>query len=354
MNKLARVIAFYLPQFHPIPENDEWWGKGFTEWTNVAQSTPLFPGHYQPFIPSDLGFYDLRLAESRAAQAELAMKNGIEGFCYYHYWYDSRELLEKPFHEVLTSREPDFPFCLCWANHSWSGTWKGQSNLLLVEQTYPGNQDHEKHFYSLLDAFTDDRYITVDGKPIFVIYDPTAIPDTKKTLDFWQELAVKNGLPGIHFTGINHFSTWNPENDGFDSSITEKLPPKNGFITNRLPWVKLQNILLRKETPSIYHYKDMVDFFLRKELPDFQDYPCIIPNWDNSPRFGKNALVIHGSTPELFRIHLKKALQLIEPIKPERKIIFLKAWNEWAEGNYVEPDLKFGHGYLDVIKEEIT
>src|SRR5437016_268415 len=193
----ARTIAFYLPQYHPIPENDEWWGKGFTEWTNAAKAKPMFRGHYQPHIPADLGFYDLRVPETRAAQAELAREYGLEAFCYYHYWFAGKRIIERPFNEVLASGQPDFPFCVCWANQTWTGIWHGAPNRILIEQTYPGFDDHRAHFETLLPAFRDRRYLTVDGKPLFIVYSPGGLPDSLRILEFWRELALKAGLPGL-------------------------------------------------------------------------------------------------------------------------------------------------------------
>jgi len=222
----ARVIAFHLPQFYPTPENDKWWGKGFTEWTNTAKATPLFPGHYQPHIPADLGFYDLRLPEARHAQAELAKEYGIAGFCYYHYWFGGRRILERPVNEILQSKEPDFPFCLCWANHSWNTAWQGTDSML-IEQVYPGWDDHAAHFDWLLQAFTDPRYLKVDGKPIFVIYRPDDIPDVEKVVDFWRERAIKAGLPGLYLIGVSHRAeTWDPRLRGLDASTMQALPLK--------------------------------------------------------------------------------------------------------------------------------
>ena len=201
-----RIIALYLPQYHPIPENDQWWGKGFTEWTNVAQARPLFKGHYQPRIPADLGFYDLRLPEVREQQAQLAREAGVEGFCYYHYWFgNGKQLLERPFNEVLASGKPDLPFCLCWANHDWTNkTWiKGKSHRRdsMIMQMHYSMDDHVRHFHHLLPAFRDARYMTVDGKPIFGVWAPRDIPEVKAFIDTWQRLARENGLPGIHFVG---------------------------------------------------------------------------------------------------------------------------------------------------------
>ena len=220
---LARVIAFYLPQFHPIPENDKWWGVGFTEWTNVSKAKPLFKGHYQPKIPSDLGFYDLRVSETQVAQAKMAADNGIEGFCYWHYWFAGKRLLERPFNQVLKSGDPDFPFCLAWANYSWTGIWHGCPDRILIEQSYPGLKDYESHFKALVQAFHDPRYMKIEGKPIFIVYYPPGLPQPNRFTDYWNELALKNGLPGIYFLGITD-KKWDYRAQGFDGSITTGSP----------------------------------------------------------------------------------------------------------------------------------
>ena len=229
----ARLIAFYLPQFHPIPENDKWWGNGFTEWTVVTSAKPLFPGHYQPRIPADLGFYDLRLPEVRIAQAELAKEHGIEGFCYWHYWLETgKQLLERPFEEVLKSGEPDFPFCLGWANHSWKGVYFGAQGRNLIEQKYSGVNGCKTHFYNVLRAFSDEGYITVDGKQLFFVFAPKEIPDVKKFVDLWQEMALEEGLNGIYFVG-GGLSAKDAEEMGFDATssyrhrVVESVWPEN-------------------------------------------------------------------------------------------------------------------------------
>ncbi|MBI4698007.1 MAG: glycoside hydrolase family 99-like domain-containing protein [Nitrospirae bacterium] len=352
MNRRARVIAFYLPQFHPIPENDEWWGKGFTEWTNVAKAKPLFSGHYQPHIPADFGFYDLRIPEVREAQAELAMENGVEAFCYYHYWFAGRRLLERPFNEILSSGKPNFPFCLCWANQTWTGIWHGAPGRILVEQTYPGLKDYEAHFYSLLKAFEDDRYVKINGKPLFIIYRPMELPQPMQFADFWRELAVKAGLKGMYLVGINHHDWFIPHKYGFDAGILQKLPSKRRHIPWRYMKLKM-NAIRNGHNLDIYDYKHIWPYFLRKRNQDFEEYPCVIPNWDNSPRSGLNSMVIHGSTPELFKLMLRKAMGLVADRPVDRGIVFLKSWNEWAEGNHMEPDLRFGKRYLDVLRDEI-
>ncbi len=353
----ARLIAFYLPQFHPIPENDEWWGKGFTEWTNVAKAKPLFRGHYQPHVPADLGFYDLRVAETRAEQADMARAYDIEAFCYYHYWFGGKQLLERPFNEVLRSGEPEFPFCLCWANQTWTGIWHGSPDKVLIEQTYPGEDDHRAHFNELLPAFLDRRYVTVDGKPLFLIYRPNEIPDVRRTMDFWRSMAVKAGLKGLHFIAVlHHKNTWIPEHYGFDACVRSYLSPrKERWISWRHPVRKLLRVFqLKNGRPTVYSYeKTLMEVFPNK-TSNVEDYPCLLPNWDNTPRSGAEGVVLHNSTPELFRLQVKKALELTEGMPIEHRIIFVKSWNEWAEGNHIEPDMRFGKGYLEVLREEMA
>ena len=381
-NKKARVIAFYLPQFHPIPENDKWWGKGFTEWTNVAKAKPLFRGHYQPRIPADLGFYDLRMPEVREQQAQMAREAGIEGFCYWHYWFgNGKMLLEKPFQEVLHSGKPDFPFCLGWANHSWkTGTWTRDGNdQMIAEQQYFGDTDYRMHFEYVLPAFQDKRYITVDGKPIFVIFDPFNLPT-----DFiatWRTLASEYGLPGIHFVGYTFnamgrplFNTkgdqvtagfFNPnevqkyydyliQDRQFDAVVPIGTYRAEVLTKNRL-WFALQRKLstaFKINLRNLYDYKKVMKYYYAPEDTAENVYPSLLPQWDRTARSGINGIYIH-STPERFGETIDDALQLVKDKQPEHQILFLKSWNEWAEGNYVEPDLKFGRGYLDILRKKI-
>ncbi len=365
----ARLIAFYLPQFHAIPENDKWWGKGFTEWTNVAKAKPLFPGHYQPIVPADLVFYDLRVPETRIAQAEIAKQYGIEGFCYWHYWFAGKRLLERPFNEVLKSGEPNFPFCIGWANHTWSGIWHGCPDKILIEQTYPGLDDYKSHFVTLLDAFRDSRYITIDGKPVFLVYKPHELPEPKIFTDYWRELAEKSGLKGLYFIGIiTDNLCWVPEANGFDAASTQNpasktrkrlrtIYPKSIFAKGYKKLVSEVSKKFQKEYgpkfPLVYSYEKAIKYAPLGQDLEFEHYPCIFPNWDNTPRSGVNGVVYHNSTPHLFRIHLKEAIEQVAQREPEKRIVFIKSWNEWAEGNYLEPDLRFGRAYLEVIKEEI-
>ena len=353
---LARLIAFYLPQYHPLPENDEWWGRGFTEWTNTAKAKPLFRGHYQPHVPADLGFYDLRLPETRAAQAQLAREYGIEGFCYYHYWFAGRRILERPFEEVLASGQPDFPFCLNWANQTWSGIWHGVPERILIEQTYPGIDDHRRHFDALLPAFMDRRCLKVDGKPLFIIYNPRELPDSRRVLDLWRDLAVKAGLPGLFLVGEHFEPHWDARPLGYDAALQVRLPERR---KRWVPWTRPVAKLRSKydawrQKPDVYRYEDVIDRMISDRHPEIETFPCVIPNWDNSPRSGANGLVLHGSTPELFRRHLRRALESMADAPNDRRIVFVKSWNEWAEGNHLEPDLKFGRRYLEVLRDELA
>ncbi|HOW59378.1 MAG TPA: glycoside hydrolase family 99-like domain-containing protein [Candidatus Omnitrophota bacterium] len=365
LKKNVRLIAFYLPQFHPIPENDEWWGKGFTEWTNTAKAKPMFRGHYQPHVPADLGFYDLRLPEVRIAQAEMAKEYGIEGFCYWHYWFgNGRRLLERPFNEVLKFGEPDFPFCLGWANESWSGKWHGAPDRILIEQTYPGLSDYEAHFKALEGAFFDQRYITVDGRPLFLVYQVNNLPNPKEFADCWRNLAARSGLKGIYL--VAHTETeWNPLKNGFDATVTNILPAVYHDLAKSTETFsdKLFSFLMGGDfrdfyrrriarKPDNYLYENFVNVGTVDFREGVMEFPMVLPNWDNTPRSGMRGLVLHNSTPELFRRHLRAAINQVSVRKYDERIIIIKSWNEWAEGNHLEPDLKFGKAYLEVIKSE--
>lgn len=378
----ARVIAFYLPQFHPIPENDKWWGKGFTEWTNVAKAKPLFRGHYQPRIPADLGFYDLRLPEVREQQAEMARDAGIEGFCYWHYWFGQRkQLLERPFNEVLASGKPDFPFCLGWANHSWTNkSWevgtRKQKGMTLMEIVY-SKDEYINHFYDVLPAFKDKRYITIDGKPLFLIWRPLDLPDPKEFINLWQKMAQENGLKGIYFIGLTQSLTESQKalqlslfhktfnyaaknyqdvlNAGYDA-VNSRGYNRADILSRNLLDVIIRGISLRFfKRPTISKCDQSVinKYLYTEEDKQENIYPTLIPNWDRSPRSGKMARIYTNSTPEVFGKQIDQVLNIIKDKQDEHKVVFLMSWNEWAEGNYVEPDLKYGHGFLDILKEKL-
>jgi lipopolysaccharide biosynthesis protein len=346
----VRLIAYYLPQYHPIPENDKWWGKGFTEWTNVTKAKPLYPGHRQPNLPSDLGFYDLRLSEAREAQADLAKAYGIEGFCYYHYWFGGKRLLERPFNDVLISGKPDYPFCLCWANETWSGIWHGAPNRILMEQSYPGKKDHEAHFYSLLNAFTDSRYMTVDGKPIFIVYEPNKIPEVKKTTDYWRELASRNNVKDLYLIGVAS-EPWEPSLHGFDAIAPRNLHLADNYENRAILKIKTRIRRVLGYPEQIYSYKKAIKHLLSENSEVLNVHPTVVPNWDNSPRSGLSSLILHDSTPELFKVHLSEAVKKVMHKPHDYRMVFIKSWNEWAEGNHLEPNLQYGRKYLEAIKE---
>ncbi len=341
----ARVIAFYLPQFHPIPENDRWWGKGFTEWTNTGKAKPFFRGHYQPHVPADLGYYDLRVPEVRQAQADLAKQYGIEAFCYWHYWFAGHRVLERPLNEVLQSGQPDFPFCMAWANETWTGIWHGAPDRILIEQTYPGLEDYQAHFEALLPAFRDRRYLKVNGKLLFLIYVPADIPDAWQFTQFWQELAHKAGLPAFHFVSVG---VRNPEYFGCQSCVAD-----SPFVEINAPAIEVEASSGVKQ-PIVHNYADLVSHLSNLCLAP-NEYPLVIPNWDNTPRSGENGLVLHESSPELFRQMMSDAVSAVEKHPDyEQRIIFVKSWNEWAEGNHLEPDLRYGHAYLEALRDAIS
>ncbi|WP_306353549.1 glycoside hydrolase family 99-like domain-containing protein [Flavobacterium sp. '19STA2R22 D10 B1'] len=353
----ARVIAFYLPQFHPIKENDQWWGKGFTEWTNVGKAKSLFKGHDQPRVPADLGYYDLRVSQTRIDQADMAREHGIEGFCYWHYWFgNGKRLIEQPFNEVVSLGEPDFPFCLAWANDSWEAKlWNSEGtseNKILQEQLYLGKEDYTLHFNELLSAFKDKRYIRVNNKPLFMIYKPLEFPDVSDFIKLWQDLAKENGLDGIHFIGqtANVKKIDEILSKGFDAvnvvRLTDYMKSGRSFKTKVLDKLKRKLFSL----PFVFEYKHVMKKFVGDEEKTVNVIPSIIPNWDHTPRSGLGGQVFINSTPDLFGQHVKDVLNKIKDKPEEERITFIKSWNEWGEGNYMEPDLKYGLGYLKELK----
>ena len=350
----ARAIAFYLPQFHPIPENDLWWGKGFTEWTNTAKARPMFRGHYQPHVPADLGFYDLRVPETRVQQAEMAASYGIEGFCYYHYWFAGRRILERPFNEVVASSSPDFPFCLCWANQTWSGIWHGVPNRTLIEQTYPGEADHRSHFAALRPAFCDPRYIRVDGKPFFVIYQPLKLPDIDETLRLWRSLAAEAGLPGLHIAGYSIDPCEDLLSLGYDAMIRGPDFKEHVWRNDwRNPVARVrQKIDYKLGKPHMHEYANLVADQIAA-LDGGKTYQSVAHAWDNTPRSGRRGVAYANPDPELFRKLLGAAVADIAGRPADQRLVFLKSWNEWAEGNHLEPDLRYGTAYLQVLAEAL-
>ena len=347
-----RPIAMYLPQYHPIPENDLWWGKGFTEWTNVVKAKPLLKNHYQPHLPADLGFYDLRVPEIREAQAQMAMAYGISGFCYYHYWFNGKQLLNRPVDEILTSSKPDFPFCLCWANENWTRTWNGSNTDILIKQNY-NFEDDRNHINFLLPYFKDPRYIKIDGKPLFIIYKPELFPDIKTSTRIWREEARKAGAGELYLCYFeNRIIDNDPGSSGFDASVEfqpswEKLPQINMTLLQRI----LQKSGIKKYVKNL-DYKFVAETIMQNSLKvKYKRYPCVMPMWDNTARKEYDGIVFHNSTPELYGNWLKKTIQEFKPYSKEENFIFINAWNEWAEGNHLEPCQKWGRKYLEETKQ---
>lgn len=349
MNSTVRSIAFYLPQFYPTPENDEWWEPGFTEWTNVAKAKPLFRGHNQPRIPQELSFYDLRVPETRERQAQLAREAGIEGFCYWHYWFAGRRLLDRVFTEVVASGTPDFPFCLCWANHSWfQKTWDpSKPDKLLIKQTYPGEEDYVAHFNALLPAFKDKRYMKVNGKLIFGIFNSDGISSFPLMKEIWTALAQKNGLEGFWFFGLIQKETRvaGACDKGYDALVYENM--QNAYDDHCPEW--LQRMAHLFHNPVVLPYKEYVDnsieFF--QSHPDY--IPCIMPNFDHTPRSAFRGYILKDDNPLEWGRLCKETVKILRK-RPEQ-ILFIKSWNEWGEGNYLEPDTKYGRSYLDECKK---
>lgn len=366
MIKKIKFLAYYLPQFHPIPENDLWWGKGFTEWANVVKSKPLFKGHYQPILPADLGFYDLRVPDVQEEQSEMALKYGIDGFIYYQYWFGKDKiLLERPVESMLENKKILIPFCFCWANETWKGIWHGLHNSnVLIEQLYEGEEAYKTYFDYLLPFFKDERYIKIDNRPMFHIYKPEEIPDVKSFFKLFNDLAIANGFNGIHFiatissdnfalshdeifgkvdSGIFIKMRYGSENQNLFARINRKIKKK---IHKKF---KINRHIDDRTKPLIFDYKKGLEK-LNAELQNKKSIPQVFPNWDNTARSGKKALVFRNSTPALWQEHLQKAVHNLIINQENPQIVVIKSWNEWAEGNYLEPDIKYGYQWLEAVK----
>ncbi|MGC8594927.1 MAG: glycoside hydrolase family 99-like domain-containing protein [Candidatus Kryptoniota bacterium] len=350
-NRDAKIIAFYLPQFHPIPENDKWWGKGFTEWVNVAKGRPLFPGHYQPHVPADMGFYDLRLEAVLNEQAALASMYGIDGFCFWHYWFDGKLLLEKPLLNVLNNKLYSFPFCLAWANENWTRRWDGLENEVLMKQTYASDEDLAAHFNWLLPFFKDPRYITINRKPVFIVYRPTDIPNISNMTGLWELMAKQNGLEGVYFiavdTSFNRLENYKA--NGFSGELL--FQPQFSSLVDRL--LKSRSWVSNDGKSIVIDYEDAVKV-MEEENAEFlkkgdDQYVTILPGWDNaSRRLGIQAFVLRKPSPIIYEKWLQKEIALSKSKNdPEKRIIFINAWNEWGEGAHLEPDQEYGRMFLE-------
>jgi hypothetical protein len=350
----TRSIAFYLPQFHPIPENDRWWGDGFTEWRNTDTATPLFPAHEQPHVPGELGAYDLRDADTRAAQAELAGAHGIDAFCYYHYWFNGHRLLHEPFDAVLASGEPDFPFVLCWANENWTRAWNGSDADVLIAQRY-GDDDDTAHLRHLAPAFADPRYLRVDGKPLFVVYRASRLPDPRRTTDLWRAEAARLGLGDLFLARVESYSNerGDPTRLGFDAAI--EFQPNWRQMRSSAVRAGVRRItrrlgITRFDPPfTTYDYGTLAQGALAAPAPPYLRYPCVTPRWDNSPRRATGAVILTGSNPARYGDWVRGTLARDEP-----ELLFVNAWNEWGEGAHLEPCERWGRAYLDAHRDAVA
>jgi lipopolysaccharide biosynthesis protein len=354
-----RLIAFYLPQYHPIPENDRWWGAGFTEWTNVAEARPLFPGHEQPHIPADLGFYDLRSGDVREAQARLAREYGVSGFCYYHYWFDGRRVLGGPLDDVLATGRPDFPFCLCWANENWTRVWDGGSGDVLIRQNY-SEEDDRQHIRWLATAFRDRRYIRIDDRPLLLVYRASLLPDPTRTMTIWREEARRLDVGEPFLCRVESFpdERGDPAALGFDAAV-EFQPDWVNLgrpLRHNRGWAALRKVgLTNREYGKhrIHEYGDVVKRMLRRPPPPYRRYPCVTPSWDNTPRRKEHGVILHNSTPELYERWLRETIETLPSETAGEPLVFINAWNEWGEGAHLEPSRRWGRRHLEATRSAL-
>jgi lipopolysaccharide biosynthesis protein len=337
-----KPIAFYLPQYHPIPENDAWWGEGFTEWNNVASAAPLFDGHYQPHVPAaPLGQYDLRDPEVAALQAELARAHGVHGFCYYYYWFGGKQLLDMPVKRLLASGRPDFPFCLCWANSDWTRIWYGQNKEILIEQRYA--LDASRRLARDLAPFmADPRYIRLRGRPVFLVFQSELIPETRRHTDLWREELVRLGVGEPYLIRIESFCwDYDPTEDGFDAAC------------EFAPDFRMCGPLLGGPgQPRRVDYLTAARNMLSKPAQPYKRFSCVFPGWDNTARYKKAALAFTGATPGKFGHFLRAAaLRTIRDFAEGERLLFVNAWNEWGEGCHLEPDERHGDRHLRIFRE---
>ncbi|TMH28852.1 MAG: hypothetical protein E6H66_20895 [Betaproteobacteria bacterium] len=346
---VVRAIAFYLPQFHPIPENDRWWGRGFTEWTNVTRAAPNFVGHYQPHLPADLGFYDLRLPEIQEAQADLARAYGVHGFCYYYYWFDGTRLLEHPVERMRESGRPELPYCLCWANENWTRRWDGADREILIAQN-PSRADDERLIRELLPHFHDPRYVRVDGKPIFIVYRVGLLPDVRASADIWRNICQREGVGEIHLCAAKTYDTTDPVRYGFDSVV--EFPPHQ---IRTPPVNELFDVTNPDFAGQIVDYRQFVLDALARPDPDYRVYRTVMAGWDNAARRPNLALTFVNATPEIYEVWLREIVaRTIELRAPGERLVFINAWNEWAEGTHLEPDRRYGHQFLEATHRAVT
>lgn len=343
-----QVIAFYLPQFQPSPENDRWWGKGFTEWTLTSAAAPLYAGHRQPRRPGELGYYDLRVAETRQAQADLASAHDFAGFCYYHYWSLGRRLLGRVLDEVRSTGVPDTPFCLNWANHPWNRRWDGRMDELLLDQEYSSDDDLA-HIRWLCEILADPRYMRVGDRALLLVHWGHHLPDARRTIELWRSEASRLGVGELYLCRVESVKDErgiDPRPLGFDASVgfqpTEaSLPPRVNPHELDLDGGDRAAIA----SNGVFRYEELVDLAISRPRPAYPHHPVVAPGWDNSPRRPRGgASIFHGSDPLEYRRWLEHAIE--SQRREDPGLVFVNAWNEWSEGAYLEPDTDFGRGFL--------
>jgi glycosyltransferase involved in cell wall biosynthesis len=342
---VPKLIAFYLPQFHPIPENDAWWGRGFTEWTNVVSARPNFVGHLQPRLPADLGFYDLRLPESIDAQIELASRYGVYGFCFHYYWFNGRHLLERPLMQFLGRPQADFPFCISWANENWTRRWDGLEHEILLKQDY-GSDFATRFIRDVIPILRDPRYIRIDGAPLLMVYRVTDLPDPRATAEVWRDECRKAGLPAVHLAAVQSFGITDPRPFGFDAAV-EFPPHTNRFLVDSKTYPDISPDF----EGHLEDYPSVVADQLKKPVPDYILYRGVMPSWDNTPRRKRRAHILVNGSPEAYQSWLRGVVaQTLALVPSQEPMIFVNAWNEWAEGAVLEPDIMSGHRFLEATK----
>ncbi|WP_172461706.1 glycoside hydrolase family 99-like domain-containing protein [Dyella jiangningensis] len=344
----VRTIAFYLPQFHPFPENDLWWGPGFTEWTNVTKAQPNYVGHYQPRLPADLGFYDLRVAEAMEMQAALARRYGLGGFCYYYYWFAGHRLLERPLENMLKTGRPDFPFCLCWANENWTRRWDGQEHDVLMAQSH-SDEDDEAVIRDLIRYFRSPNYIRINGKPLILVYRITLFPDFARTAAIWRKTCREEGIGEIYIAQVESFELvsagTHPSELGCDAAV--EFPPQ-GMAEPRPVSTPLLNADFQG---AVADYRDIAVRYATRELPPYKRFLGAMPGWDNTPRRQNNSYAFDNATPGAFQAWLETTIaRTKQQYTGDERLVFINAWNEWAEGAYLEPDRRFGHTFLEALR----
>lgn len=339
-----RLIAFYLTQFHPIPENDAWWGKGFTEWTNVTKAKPLFDGHYQPHLPADLGFYDLRVRATRHEQIRLAKEFGIDGFCYHYYWFSGTRLLNQPLDDMLADPKSDMPFCLSWANENWTRRWDAADHEILIAQKYLPDDDLN-FIKSLIPFFSDSRYIRLEGIPLLIVYRPQHLPNASNTAKIWRNFCRSAGIGEIHICAALTHGNVDHIQFGFDSGV--EFPPHNIQSNNIADEISFDSPF----RGYVADYQDIAKTYLDKKYSNSNVFRGLFPSWDNTARTGDRGVVILNSSPDNYEYWLSESIaRTVNDFPGKERLVFINAWNEWAEGCHLEPDRKSGNRYLEATK----